>query len=104
MPRTAPLPAAEGRSGRSYAGRKGPAGEGGRLQQHVNDRPYAANSFLSVALGRHFSTALSGGSKERAELADTSLPLSAKLPVVAARGGADLVCRLFETVGYAGRR
>ena len=31
-------------------GRKGPAGEGGQLQQYVNDRPYAANSFLSVAL------------------------------------------------------
>src|SRR5882672_2254559 len=32
-------------------GRKGPAGEGGQLQQYVNDRPYAANSFLSVAVG-----------------------------------------------------
>ena len=62
-------------------GRKGPAGEGGQLQQYVNDRPYAANSFLSVALGRLFSTALNGRSKERPELTDTPLPLSAKLPV-----------------------
>jgi 3' terminal RNA ribose 2'-O-methyltransferase Hen1 len=82
-------------------GRKGPAGEGGQLQQYVNDRPYAANSFLSVALGRLFSTALNGRSKERPELADTSLPLSAKLPVVAARGGPDLVRHLFEPLGYA---
>ncbi|HTF63786.1 MAG TPA: 3' terminal RNA ribose 2'-O-methyltransferase Hen1, partial [Edaphobacter sp.] len=82
-------------------GRKGPAGEGGQLQQYVNDRPYAANSFLSVALGRLFSTALNGRSKERPELTDTSLPLSAKLAVVAARGGTDLVRRLFEPLGYA---
>lgn len=60
-------------------GRKGPAGEGGQLQQYVNDRPYAANSFLGVVLGRLFSTALNGRSKERPELANTSLPLSAKL-------------------------
>ncbi len=31
---------------------RGPAGEGGQLEQYVNDRPYAANSFLSVAMGR----------------------------------------------------
>lgn len=43
-------------------GRQGPAGEGGQLEQYVNDRPYAAYSFLSVALGRLFSTALSGRS------------------------------------------
>jgi 3' terminal RNA ribose 2'-O-methyltransferase Hen1 len=82
-------------------GRRGPAGDGGHLEQYVNDRPYAANSFLSVALGRLFSTALSGRSKERQQLADTALPLSAKLPAVAARGGADLVRRLFEPLGYA---
>jgi len=82
-------------------GRQGPAGEGGQLQQYVNDRPYAANSFLSVALGRVFSTALSGRSKERQSLAESPLPLSAKLPVVAARGGADLVSRLFGPLGYS---
>jgi 3' terminal RNA ribose 2'-O-methyltransferase Hen1 len=81
-------------------GRRGPAGEGGQLEQYVNDRPYAANSFLSVALGRLFSTALSGRSKERQELAESAIPLTAKLPVVAARGGADLVRRLFEPLGY----
>jgi RNA repair, ligase-Pnkp-associating, region of Hen1 len=37
----------------------------------VNDRPYAANSFLSVALGRIFTMAMSGRSKERQELAET---------------------------------
>lgn len=79
---------------------RGPAGEGGQLEQYVNDRPYAANSFLSVALGRIFNTAMSGRSKERQELAESSIPLSAHLPVVAARGGEDLVRRLFEPLGY----
>ena len=82
-------------------GRRGPRGEGGQLEQYVNDRPYAANSFLSVALGRVFSTALSGRSKERQALAESTIPLVAKLPVVAARGGAELVRRLFEPLGYA---
>jgi 3' terminal RNA ribose 2'-O-methyltransferase Hen1 len=80
--------------------RRGPAGEGGQLQQYVNDRPYAANSFLSVALGEMFSTAMTGRSKERQALAETPIPLIAKLPVVAARGGADLLRRLFAPLGY----
>lgn len=31
--------------------RRGPAGEGGQLEQYVNGRPYGANSFMSVAIG-----------------------------------------------------
>jgi hypothetical protein len=46
-------------------GRRGPTGEAGQLQQYVNDRLYTANSFLSVAIGEMFSTAMSGRSKER---------------------------------------
>ncbi len=79
---------------------RGPAGEGGQLEQYVNDRPYGANSFLSVALGRIFSTAMSGRSKDRPELAETAIPLTAHLPVIAARGGENLVRRLFEPLGY----
>lgn len=79
---------------------RGPAGEGGQLEQYVNDRPYSANSFLSVAMGRLFATAMSGRSKERPELAAMQIPLSVSLPVVAARGGEDLVRRLFEPLGY----
>src|SRR5437588_1506386 len=45
--------------------RRGPAGEGGLLEQYVNDRPYAASSFLSVAIADVFSSALSGKRKER---------------------------------------
>src|SRR5204862_4066791 len=47
--------------------RHGPAGEGGALEQYVNDRPYAASSFLSVALAEVFGSALSRKSKERPE-------------------------------------
>ena len=36
--------------------RRGPAGEGRTLEQYVNDRPYAASSFLSVALAEVFGS------------------------------------------------
>jgi hypothetical protein len=39
--------------------------EGGTLDQYVNDRPYVLSSFLSVAMGRAFGTAMSGRSKGR---------------------------------------
>jgi len=81
-------------------GRKGPAGEGQQFEQYVNDRPYAANSFLSVAIGRMFASALGGRSKERAELAGTAIPLTARIPAIAAHGGQDLVRRLFAPLGY----
>ena len=80
---------------------RGPSGEGGQLEQYVNDRPYAANSFLSVAMGRIFSTAMSGRSKDRPELAEVPIPLTAHLPVIAVRGDEELVRRLFEPLGYA---
>jgi len=84
-------------------GRRGLAGENGQLQQYVNDRPYAANSFLSVAIGRILASALGGRSKDRPELAETAIPLVARIPAVAARGGEDLVRRLFEPLGYTVR-
>lgn len=71
------------------------------LEAYVNDRPYVASSFLSVAIADAFGSALSGRSRERAELAEESLPLSAHLPVVPSRGGEGLVRRLFEPLGYA---
>lgn len=79
---------------------RGPAGEGGQLEQYVNDRPYAANSFLSVAIGRLFTSALGGRSKDRPDLVEQRIPLVAHLPVIAARGGEDIVRRLFEPLGY----
>jgi len=71
------------------------------LASYVNDRPYVASSFLSVALGRLLGTALGGRSRERPELAGQVLPLEAWLPVVPCRGGENLARRLFEPLGYA---
>lgn len=70
------------------------------LAQYVNDRPYVASSFLSVAIAQIYASALGGRSKERAELADTPLPFTAKLAVLPSRGGEKLIRRLFEPLGY----
>jgi len=80
--------------------RKGPSGEGGTLDQYVNDRPYVASSLLSVAISRVLNTALGGRSKDRPELAQTQIPLHAKLSVVPCRGGEKFLRRLFEPLGY----
>ncbi|MBN2496305.1 MAG: 3' terminal RNA ribose 2'-O-methyltransferase Hen1 [Deltaproteobacteria bacterium] len=80
-------------------GRRRSAGDG-TLGQYVNDRPYAASSFLSVAISRVLGTALAGRSKERPELVERALPFEAKLAVVRCRGGDELVRRLFEPLGY----
>jgi 3' terminal RNA ribose 2'-O-methyltransferase Hen1 len=80
--------------------RRGPSGEGGTLDQYVNDRPYVASSFLSVAISRVLGSALGGRSKHRPELAQTKIPLQAKLSVVPCRGGENFLRRLFEPLGY----
>ena len=79
----------------------GPAGEGFALQQYVNDRPYAASSFLSVAIAEVFGSALSGKSRERPELVNQALPFSVWIPVLPCRGGEALLRSLFEPLGYA---
>src|SRR5215472_16442991 len=45
--------------------RRGPSGDGGMLDQYVNDRPYVASSFMSVAIARIFNSTLAGTSKGR---------------------------------------
>ncbi|MDE0634630.1 MAG: 3' terminal RNA ribose 2'-O-methyltransferase Hen1 [Candidatus Poribacteria bacterium] len=79
---------------------RGQVSENFTLAEYVNDRPYAASSFMSVAIARVFRSALSGQSKERPELADTPIPLSAKLPTLPCRGGEKFLRRLFEPLGY----
>ena len=81
-------------------GRRGPEGDGGLLAQYVNDRPYVASSFLSVAISNVFGTAMTGRSKERPELAATPMPLAARLAVLPCRGGEEFLRRLFEPLGY----
>ena len=70
------------------------------LHQYVNDRPYAASSFLSVAISRVFGTAMSGRSKERQFLADQPLSLEALITALPCRGGEQFLHRLFEPLGY----
>jgi hypothetical protein len=68
------------------------AGEG-LLDQHVNDRPYAASSFLSVALNRLFRTAMAGNSRERPELAAAAIPLEVAVEPLPVPGDGDLARR-----------
>src|SRR5437868_14406911 len=76
--------------------RRGPSGEGGMLDQYVNDRPYVASSFMSVAIARIFNSALAGNSKDRPELVTVALPLTARIAVLPCRGGEEVVRRLFD--------
>ena len=71
------------------------------LGGYVNDRPYAASSFLSAALAKLLGTAMSGRSKERPQLAGEPIALEIGLPVLPCRGGEALLRRLFEPLGYA---
>ncbi len=75
-------------------------GDEGLASHYVNDRPYAASSLLSVALAKVFSSALRGQSRERQELADTPIPLEARLPALPCRGGEHALTALFEPLGY----
>ena len=75
-------------------------GQSFALGHYVNDRPYVASSFLSVAISQVFGTALSGRCKGREDLAKTAIPLSVRLDVLPVRGGADFLQRIFEPLGY----
>lgn len=70
------------------------------LEQYVNDRPYVASSFLSVALAQVFRTAMSGHCKDRPELAETAIPLTVNLSVLPCRGGEKFLRKMFEPLGY----
>jgi 3' terminal RNA ribose 2'-O-methyltransferase Hen1 len=80
-------------------GRRRQAGDG-TLAQYVNDRPYVASSFLSVAIAQVLGSALSGTCKARPELAEVAIPLEAALSVVPCRGGEPFLRALFEPLGY----
>ncbi|MEU3188151.1 3' terminal RNA ribose 2'-O-methyltransferase Hen1 [Streptomyces sp. NPDC006923] len=70
------------------------------LAQYVNDRPYAASSLLAVALSAVFKSALRGVCAALPERAANPLPLRIELPAVPARGGAELVRKLFGPLGW----
>jgi 3' terminal RNA ribose 2'-O-methyltransferase Hen1 len=70
------------------------------LDQYVNDRPYVASSFTSVALNVAFSTALAGKCAQHPELIEERVRWEAHLPAVACEAGAELITRLFAPLGY----
>ncbi|GGU83888.1 3' terminal RNA ribose 2'-O-methyltransferase Hen1 [Lentzea flava] len=71
-------------------------GPGSTLTQYVNDRPYAAGSLLTVALGSVFRTAMNGRSESYPELARTPIPLVVRIPALPHR----LAERLFAPLGW----
>ncbi|WEO23605.1 3' terminal RNA ribose 2'-O-methyltransferase Hen1 [Streptomyces caniscabiei] len=70
------------------------------LAQYVNDRPYAASSLLAVALNDVFSSAVRGQCKARPDLPAEVRPLRVEIPALPARGGPDLVVKLFAPLGW----
>jgi len=74
--------------------------ENGLLDQYVNDRPYVASSFMSVAISQVFGSALAGRCKDRPELVNQVMPLVAHLDVLPVRAGTQMLHRVFEPLGY----
>ncbi|MEI6323535.1 MAG: 3' terminal RNA ribose 2'-O-methyltransferase Hen1 [bacterium] len=80
--------------------KKGPGATSGALDQYVNDRPYVASSFLSVAIAEVLGSALNGRSAERPDLVEVAFPFVVKLAALPCRGGEVLLRKLFEPLGY----
>ncbi|MBO9200619.1 MULTISPECIES: 3' terminal RNA ribose 2'-O-methyltransferase Hen1 [Niastella] len=78
----------------------GPRGNDFALEQYVNDRPYVASSFMSAAIVKAFSTAMSGRCKDKPELVNVPIPLEVELAAIPVRGGEAVVKELFEPLGY----
>lgn len=71
------------------------------LGLYVNDRPYVASSFMSVALSKVFSSAMNGKCKDKPELVDVKIPFEVSITSVPApKGGEILIRRFFEPLGY----
>jgi 3' terminal RNA ribose 2'-O-methyltransferase Hen1 len=74
--------------------------KGTHLDHYINDRPYAASSFVSVAIAQALGSALKGQCKDRPELLDQDMPLTVKISVLPCRGGKQILHSLFEPLGY----
>ena len=73
---------------------------GGGLFDYVNDRPYAASSFLSVAIAKVFGTAMGGRADDHQTLSDSPLDLEAGIAMLPCRGNPAMINRVFEPLGY----
>lgn len=81
-------------------GRKGDASDAYPLQHYVNDRPYVANSFMSVAIAKTFGTALNGSCKRKPELVHHKWSLTIELPCVRVKGGETTIFNFMRPLGY----
>ncbi len=70
------------------------------LYHYINDRPYAASSFISVAISRVFGDALKGKCKAKPHLTELAIPLKVTLTALPSRRGAELLEALFQPLGY----
>jgi 3' terminal RNA ribose 2'-O-methyltransferase Hen1 len=80
---------------------RGKGASEGLLSQYVNDRPYVASSFLSVAISQVYGSALQGRCNDRTELTTTPIPLLARMDVLPVRGGERFLRAVFEPLGYS---
>lgn len=75
--------------------------DGFALGHYVNDRPYVASSFMSVALAKAFSSAMNGKCKDKPELVHVKLPFEVTISVIPApKGGEILIRKFFQPLGY----
>jgi len=72
----------------------------GLLSQYVNDRPYVASSFLSVALGKAFSTAMAGRCNQNPALVEQAMDLEITIAALPCGKDGELAGRLFSHLGY----
>ena len=72
----------------------------GGLFDYVNDRPYAASSFMSTAIARVLHSAMNGSCEKRPELAETPLALTAKVYSLSDGGSEGFANEVFEPLGY----
>jgi 3' terminal RNA ribose 2'-O-methyltransferase Hen1 len=70
------------------------------LGQYVNDRPFVASSFMSVAIAQVYSSALGGKCKDDPSLPQTPFPWTARIDSLATRGDSKWVERIFSPLGY----
>lgn len=76
-------------------------GDNFALGHYVNDRPYVASSFMSVAIAKAFSSAMNGKCKDKPELVDKKIPIEVNISSIPApKGGELLIRKLFEPLGY----
>ncbi len=79
---------------------KGARENGWALGQYVNNRPYAATSFLSTAISRCLGSAMAGRCEKRPELPGKVLDLTIHLPSLPLGGNPERVSDLFVPLGY----